>query len=206
VEHTEAPTPSCARCGEPFWPEQAGQKYCSIRCREAAKKRRQRYRRDRGELLVPGGTTLPDVHDGQDDEAGLTYADDDQADTGYDPDASFHARMQFTEAIDAIRARYDHRIQPYLAQLRRNPGVRPPELVRLEQECDQEIVLVARAHEHARALDYATRNEFRRMVLAADRQRERAALHALASDLPGRSRRYTAPSPEGRATGDIWNW
>lgn len=57
---TETPTPRCGRCKDPFWPEQEGQVYCSTRCREAAKKRRQRFRlrhgKDAGELLGPLGT------------------------------------------------------------------------------------------------------------------------------------------------------
>ena len=53
----DTPTPRCARCSGPFLPEQAGQKYCSTRCREAAKKRRQRFRVRRGELPVPRGTS-----------------------------------------------------------------------------------------------------------------------------------------------------
>jgi hypothetical protein len=79
-------------------------------------------------------------------------------------------------------------------------------MARLETERDQEIARMTRAHEHVRALDYAARNESRRLVLAAERQRERAALQAFASDLPGSSRRYQVPGYHGRATGDIWNW
>ena len=60
----DTPTPRCANpaCGDPFLPEQDGQKYCSTRCREAAKKRRQRFRLRRGtgggELLDPQGTSV----------------------------------------------------------------------------------------------------------------------------------------------------
>jgi hypothetical protein len=60
----DTPTPRCERCRDPFWPEQDGQKYCSARCREAAKKRRQRFRlrrgKEAGELLVPQGTGVVD--------------------------------------------------------------------------------------------------------------------------------------------------
>jgi hypothetical protein len=60
----DTPTPRCANpaCGDPFLPEQDGQKYCATRCREAAKKRRQRFRLRRGkgggELLDPQGTSV----------------------------------------------------------------------------------------------------------------------------------------------------
>ena len=56
----DTPTPECERCGDPIWPERDGQKYCSARCREAAKKRRHRFRLRRGESLGPQGTRVTD--------------------------------------------------------------------------------------------------------------------------------------------------
>lgn len=50
-------TPSCERCGDPFLPTQPSQKYCSAKCREAAKKRRSRLRPLAGKLLGTTGDT-----------------------------------------------------------------------------------------------------------------------------------------------------
>jgi hypothetical protein len=110
------------------------------------------------------------------------------------------------EAIEGVQRRYERRVQPYQAQLRRNPGVRPPGLVALEQQRDDEIDAMIREHNRRAELDRATRNAPRRINEAHERQTERAALQALAQDLPGASRRYTTPASAGRATGDIWRW
>jgi predicted nucleic acid-binding Zn ribbon protein len=50
-------TPVCERCGDPFVPTQETQRYCSRRCREAAKKRRSRLRPLAGKLLGMAGDT-----------------------------------------------------------------------------------------------------------------------------------------------------
>lgn len=213
MEQQNSPTPRCGRCGDPFWPEQAGQKYCSTRCRETARKRRQRSRTDREQLLVPRGTTLTELYtraapprpavadDGHSDEVQAderVYADDGPG--------TWSDAWRLNEAVEAIRARYDRLAQPYLQQLKRNPGVRPPALVRLEQQCDDEIRALIRAHEHAADTDRAYRNEAKRLNEAHERQMEQRALEALASDLPGGSRRYQPPEHHGRPTHTVWDW
>jgi predicted nucleic acid-binding Zn ribbon protein len=206
VERDDTPTPTCALCGDPFWLEQAGQKYCSSRHRETASKRRQRSRRDRGELLVPWGTALTEVYAKASPPrpaiADDGYPDHDE-DQGDDGPGAWSSAWRLHEAEQAIRARYERLMQPYLVQLRRNPGVRPPGLVALERQRDDEIAEMIRAHDHAAQVGRAQRNEAKRINEAHDRQRERDALRALAQDLPGGSRRYEVPR---RATHDIWRW
>jgi hypothetical protein len=111
------------------------------------------------------------------------------------------------EAEQAIRARYERPIQPYLATLKRNPGVRPAGLVALERERDHEIAEMNRAHDHAAQVSRAHRNKAKRINEAHDRQREGDALRPLGNDLPGGPRRYEAPQQyTGRATQDLWHW
>lgn len=93
MNDVEAPTPRCGRCKDPFLPEQEGQKYCSVRCREAAKKRRQRFKlrrgKDAGELLGPLGTgverdaSLSELHENSTAPKQLVSPD---ADYIYEPD------------------------------------------------------------------------------------------------------------------------
>jgi predicted nucleic acid-binding Zn ribbon protein len=213
MERDDDPTPACALCGDPFWPEQAGQRYCSSRHRETARKRRQRSRSDREQLLVPLGTSLTELYTRAtpprpavaDDE----HPDEDQADErGYADEGpgTWSDTWRLHEAVEAIQARYERLAQPYLAQLRRNPGVRPPALVQLEQQCAGEATALIRAHQHAADTDRAHRNEARRLNEAHERQMEQRALQALASDLSGGSRRYQPPEHHGRPTHDLWNW
>jgi predicted nucleic acid-binding Zn ribbon protein len=217
VEQDNAPTPTCALCGDPFWPEQAGQRYCSSRHRETARKRRQRSRNGREQLLVPLGTPLTDlyaratpprlVNGDQGDDAG--HLDDDEHAYSHEADngpGAWSDIWRLQEAIEAVHQRYERRVQPYLAQLKRNPGVRPSGLVGLERQRDDEIAAVLREHDQDAEVGRARRNEPKRINEAHERQRERAALQALAQDLPGGSRRYEAPQHAGRATGDIWRW
>jgi predicted nucleic acid-binding Zn ribbon protein len=208
----DTPSPRCALCGDPFWPEQAGQRYCSSRHREAAKKRRQRSRSDWEQLLVPSGTTLtelytratPPRHAVADDG----HPDDEDNEHGYSDDGpgTWSDAWRLSEAVEAIRARYERLARPYLAQLRRNPGVRPAGLVELEQRCHDETAEMIRAHDHATQAGRARRHKPQRIMDAHERQAEQRAVQALASDLPGGSRRYEAPQYTGRVTRDLWRW
>lgn len=110
------------------------------------------------------------------------------------------------EAEQAIRARYAPRLQPYLVQLKRNPGVRPAGLVALERERDDEIAEMMRGHDQAADIDRARRSEPRRLNEAHERQEERAALQAFGNDLPGGSRRYQVQEYHGRPTHALWRW
>ena len=140
-----------------------------------------------------------------DDEHGI-YAGDPGHACGYDPDSAWHERMAYSEAVEAIQARYDRLLEPFRAALRRNPGVRPVAMGRLEQQRDAEIQKLVRTHERARALDNAVRQAPQRAVQAAERQQEQAALNAFGRDLMGGSRRYQAPVWTGRPTDDIASW
>ncbi len=124
------PTPRCANlaCGSPFLPDQDGQKYCSARCREAMKKRRQRFRLRRGthagEQLVPPGTGVPkhwaDLEAGRVDpdliEHTDTYDARGQAD---DQTARVHALLRQDAARRVPRRPWGALKQVYS----RNPGV-----------------------------------------------------------------------------------
>lgn len=84
-------TLSCEHCGSAFAPAQEGQKFCSARHREAAKKRRQRFRDQFGdkaaELLrqrtETGDTSLADA---------------------YEQDSVFHADPDYDEADRRVNA------------------------------------------------------------------------------------------------------
>jgi hypothetical protein len=203
------PTPRCAHCGDPFLPDQPGQKYCSTRHREASKKRRQRHRERYGdgleELLAPLGTGVVSVAD---------EADDDQADAGtfdggYSDDeedegqASWNTALLVDQRVRQIRAWYEAKARPLLAIQRRNGGVRLPQLVQLELECEREIDAIVRASDQAAAYERAARDQIsgRAQLRAQERQRSRDNLSAFAGDL-GRGRRLEAPEPAGR---DVWS-
>jgi predicted nucleic acid-binding Zn ribbon protein len=74
------PTPRCANpaCGAPFLADQDGQTYCSPRCRETSKKRRQRFRVRHGgvggQLLAPRGTPDPGDPERADNDEQNIYA------------------------------------------------------------------------------------------------------------------------------------
>ena len=127
------PTPRCANpaCGSPFLPEQNGQKYCSTRCRETARKRRQRFRlrrgRDAGELIVPPGTTvtsdvggepahLVDIEAGRVDPDLAEHTDDGGQD---EQDARAHAMIEADAARRVPRRPWTALKMAYS----RNPGV-----------------------------------------------------------------------------------
>ena len=205
------PTPRCANpaCGSPFLPEQDGQKYCSPRCREAMKKRRQRFRLRRGEQLVPPGTSEPDHW--ADIEAGRVDPDlaehTDTYDVGLnDPgDVAWSDAYRVQMAVERIEARYRELARPLLTVQRRNGGVRLPKLVELETECADKIDAILRAHEHAQELGRAVRREPGRVAHAQERQDGIRAMQSLAADLPGGHRRH-APVDGARATSDVFGF
>jgi hypothetical protein len=215
------PTPRCGYCREPMIDQHRGQMYCGRRCKELAREKRKRDRarvdalREKypaadfslEELYARAILPRPAVSEDHGDEAGHLDDEDDEyrheADEG--PGAWSDAwRLQ--EAIERMQRRYERRIQPYLVQLKRNPGVRPPGLVELERERDEEIARIVRKYSDEADLYRARRNEPKRINEAHERRGERASLQALAQDLPGASRRYTPATSAGRATDDIWRW
>ena len=152
----------------------------------------------------------PVVNEDQGDEAGHVaddgYPHEDQGDEADEGPGAWSDAWRLHEAIERAQRRYERRIQPNRAQMHRNPGVRPAGLVALERQRDDEINAMIREYNRRAELDRAHRNEPRRLNEAHERQTERAALQALASDLPGASRRYAPPAWAGRATGDVWRW
>jgi hypothetical protein len=180
--------------------------YCDRRCKELAreKRRRGRARVDALRAKYPDADiSLADDDEHQGDEAGMHHADEGHADEG---PGTWSSAWRLHEAIERVQRRYDRRMQPYRAQLRRNPGVRPQGLVELERQRDDEIDAMIRDHNRVADADRAERSEPRRLNKARERQAQRAALQALAQELSGASRRYTPPTSAGRATGDIWRW
>jgi hypothetical protein len=140
--------------------------------------------------------------DRQDDEQGIIGGDPGR----YDPDSAWAERMAYTEAVDVIQARYERILAPYRETLKRNQGVKPTVVAKLEQARDAEIRGLTRAHQHAEALARAAREAPYRAVQAAERQTEYAALNAFGRDLPGGSRRHQEPDWSGRHTDDIAVW
>ena len=135
----DTPTPRCANpaCGDPFLPEQDGQKYCSTRCREAAKKRRQRFRLRRGkgggELLDPQGTSGPP--DWRDDPRNFSdYGDlPDDFDLAVEideRDARFHEMVQEDAGQRKPRWSWSDLKQVYSA----NPGIELPAITKERTE------------------------------------------------------------------------
>jgi hypothetical protein len=144
--------------------------------------------------------------DHQDEEAGI-YADTNPGRHDvYDPDKACHERMQVTQAIDRIWAEYESLLHPYQAALRRNPGVKPAAMARLEQKRDARIAELSREHHLAEAYRMAERDRPGRIASAYERQLERAAARSFAMDL-GRGRHLRDdPADAGRATDDIARW
>lgn len=136
--------------------------------------------------------------------------DDEDAGSAPDPwrqaDDAWRERMAFTDAVEQIRARYAAAARPYEATLKRNPGVKPAGMARLEQERDAAIRDLMRSRQRAEAYERAAREAPQRAVHAAERQQEQAALNAFGNDLQGRSRRYQPPEFHGRGTRDIAVW
>lgn len=217
-EHDEAPlTPRCGYCGTPMFGQRKGAIYCDRRCKELAREKRKRDQArvtelrqkypvadlSLQELYARATPPRPVVNEDQGDEDGAHYTDEDQADEGA---GAWSDAWRLNEALEAIQARYEALAAPYRAQVKRNPGVRPIGLVRLERERDQRTARMIRAYEQAADIDRARRSAPKRINEARERQIERAALAALAQDLPGGSRRYRAQEYHGRSTDDIWHW
>jgi hypothetical protein len=220
-EHTEAPpVRRCGYCGEPLLHQRRGAKFCSREHKELARQRRQRageaLTRLRGRHPLADSADLREFSDeiDLDDQDEDGHQDEDQGivagDSAPDPwaerNAAFRERMQITEAAEEIRARYEHLLEPFRQSLKRNPGVRPVAMARLEQERDEKIRELRIRQQRAEALETAARMAPQRAVQAAERQLEQAALHAFGRDLPGGSRRYQAPQWSGRPTDDIAVW
>jgi hypothetical protein len=140
-----------------------------------------------------------------DDETGIV-AGDSTPDPWQQRAEAFHERIALSEAIDRITVEYAARLRPYREAVKRNPGVKPVAMARLEQERDSKIRDLTRAADKAQALEVAARMASQRAVQVAERQLEQAALNAFGRDLPGSSRRYQPPEWTGRPTDGIAVW
>lgn len=218
-KYSESPrTRCCGHCGEALLTQRKHARYCDRRCKELARGARKRA----GERLTTlrarhpfaDRADLPEFSDefdiiGLDDE---DQDDDDDAGIiggghlGYDPDAAWRERMAYTDAEEAVKARYESQLRPYRDALRRNQGVKPVAMARLEAARDAEIRGLTYAHQKAEAMAWAAREAPHRAVQAAERQLEYAALNALGAQLPGGSRRYHVDEFHGRDTTDIATW
>jgi hypothetical protein len=207
----------CGQCGDLLLTQRKGSKYCDRKCKELARAARKRagdrLTTLRGKYPLPDEAFLrehADVYDagqdgdGQDDEAGI-HAFPGQGDV-YDPDVAWSERMQLTTAVDAVQARYEPLLSPYRETMRRNPGVKPAAMARLEHERDSRIRALHRQADRAEALARAARHAPVRAVQAAERQQSEAALTAFGRELRGGSRRYEAPAWSGRHTDDLAAW
>ena len=144
-------------------------------------------------------------HEHQDDDQGI-YSGDSAPDPWQTRNEAFAAQQALTDAVEQVRARYERLLAPYRETMRRNIGVKPVAMARLEQQRDAEIRDLERNQQRAEALDHAARMAPHRAAQAAERQQEQAALNAFSRDLMGGSRRYQPPEWNGRATGDIAVW
>lgn len=189
----------CLECGVALDSRRKDAKWCCDAHRKRHTRRESRKDTQRQKYLSGhSGTSLDDFYAIEDPG---TWDNEDQ---DHEPGNSWDDMWKLHEAIDAVERRYERRMQPYLVQQRRNPGVRLPGLVALERERDEEISALVRAHERADELGRAKRDEPRRLNEAHERQTERHALQALDAQLPGRARRLL--DFPGRSTGDIWRW
>jgi len=217
----------CEHCGKPIPDRRKDARYCSTSHRVMASRRRKRQAEIRESLVARGGQEFTDhsrpdhwddpetefsdefdlLHeqDHQDDETGIV-AGDTHVDPWAERNAAFRERMQLTEAVQAIETRYEHLLEPFRQSLKRNPGVKPVAIARLEQERDEKIRELRTRQQRAEALAQAAREAPQRAVRAAERQLEQAALNAFGRDLPGGSRRYQPPEWTGRPTDDIAVW
>ena len=203
----------CGYCGEPLLAQRRGAKFCSREHKELARQRRQRA----GERLTTlrGRHPFPDPPDlrehsdeldlgpdEQDDEQGIVGGDPGR----YDPEGAWVQRMAYADAIDAIQQRYERLLAPYREVMKRNIGVKPVAVARLEAARDLEISELTRQHQKQEALERAAHMAPQRAATAHERAVERGAARALQSDL-GRGRHLRDdPANVGRATRDIAIW
>lgn len=200
-QYDEAPlTPRCGYCGTPLVGMTIRAQYCTRRCKELAREKRKRDR----ERVDTYRAKYPEVARAWDEPGHDDDNDHEHQDQDDDGPGTFGHLLALHEAEQAIRASYEREMAPYRAQLRRNPGVRPPGLVALERERDQEISRMVREYERADEIGRARRNESQRLNEARERQAERSALRALSGQLPGHRSGHVAY--RGRETHDLWNW
>ena len=140
-EHDEgAPTPLCGYCRTPLVGMSDQATYCNRRCKERAREKRKRGRA-RVEILRAKYPSLEDLYaramqarpvvnddvsdDDQDDEAGHLDDKDDGYHEADEGPGAWSDAWRLHEAVERAQRRYERAMQPYRAQMHRNPGVRP---------------------------------------------------------------------------------
>lgn len=148
---------TCEHCGEPFIGKRRDAKYCSKAHQQAAAQARRR----KNQRVNSKRESMP---------TGVLAAFDELSDDTDEPDAevdelawvdqTFRDDVQTDMTLDALRAHYDSLAAPYLAQLRRNPGRKPDELVALENEYGRALDKVTTARARARGFEIASQRAF----------------------------------------------
>ena len=179
----------CEYCGKPIPSRRKDARYCSTSHRVMASRRRKRQAQIRESLVARGGQEFTDqrrpdhwddpatefsdefdlLHDHQDDDQGV-YSGDSAPDPWEQRNEAWAERMAHTEAVERVEARYERRLAPYRDSMKRNLGVKPTAMARLEQARDAEIRELTRSRDKAEALERAARMAPQRAVQAAERQ------------------------------------
>lgn len=158
---------------------------------------------------VPVSDYTDDYDEYTEDEFGYTdgLLDGEDEEPGEAGPASWNDYMRMERLIGQIRAHYEAKARPLLAQQRRNHGVRLQALAQLDLECERQIDTVVRTYQQAAAYARAHSEQAsgRAHMRAVERQRSRENLSSFAQDL-GRGRRIEAPEPAGRSVHDAWIW
>jgi hypothetical protein len=210
---------ACEHCGGPIPGRRKDARFCSTSHRVMASRTRRRDRETHQSLVTRGLTdqSLAELHaqarpprhwrdqDADDDKDEFS----DEYDVGRLDEGThdvFSEALRVQQAVEDVKAQYDARIQPLLAQQARNGGVRLLALVRLELERDAQVRELLHAHQKVQALEWAERDRPARVATAHERQLEAAASTAFARDL-GRGRFLRDDSePAGRPGADAFIW
>lgn len=142
------------------------------------------------------------LHDHQADETSIV-AGDSAADPWEQRNEARAARMAHADAVEQIQAKYERLLAPYRETMKRNPGVKPVVVARLEQSRDVEIQELTRARQVTQAAEWAARTAPQRVASAHERAMEKAAARTFAMDLGGGRHLRDEPADVGRATSDI---
>jgi hypothetical protein len=130
--------------------------------------------------------------DHQDDETGIIAVD--SAPDPWQRNRAWAERQEFANAVEQIQSRYERLLAPHRLTMKRNLGVKPPAVARLEAARDAEIRELTRAHQKAAAMAMAARNPTQRAVQAAERQMEQAAFNAFRQGPAGRLQAVPGPA------------
>ncbi|MGH3275470.1 MAG: hypothetical protein ACRDNZ_14255 [Streptosporangiaceae bacterium] len=216
-------TARCEWCSAPLIGVRRGSAYCSRAHKNSARRARKRSREQvdtlRGRYPLADASLSEQYERAREaratrdviepdeiyvDEFG--YTDGLLAEPADDPgDVAWSDAYKVQMAVQKIENHYRELARPYLDQLRRNPGVRPLGLVKLEADCADRIDTIMKSHQRAAALERAVRQAPVRQARAQERQNGIMAMAGFAADLPGGHRRYQR-ADAGRATEDVFGF